>query len=189
MSSKRNVGLALVAGASLLACVLIVQKVLADGKPSIQLNVESAAPRQVDDSVQQAIVRDYSAAWQSLASALATNSESALKDDFIGYALDKLTQRVKDQRQSGLTTRIVDRGHQVEAIFYSLDGSAMQLRDRAALETEILEGGTVIHSERAQLTYYVIMTGAEDRWKVRVLDSAAEEPTPQAPQSSKKHKD
>jgi len=150
----------------------MLSKVLADGKPAVRLNVEGAVPRQVDDSVQQAILRDYSGAWQSLASALATNNDSALKDDFIGYALDKLTQRVKDQRQSGLTTRIVDRGHQVEAIFYSLDGSALQLRDNASLETEILEGGTVIHSERTQFTYYVIMTGAEDRWKVRVLDSA-----------------
>jgi len=167
----------------------MLTKVLADSRVAIQLNVERAAPRQVDDSVQQAIVRDYSAAWQSLASALATNNDSALKDDFVGYALDKLTQRVKDQRQSGLTTRIIDRGHQVEAIFYSPDGSAMQLRDKAALETEILEGGSVIHAEREQLTYYVIMTGAEDRWKVRVLDSAEKEPTPQAPQGFKKRKD
>jgi hypothetical protein len=150
----------------------LLTRVLADTKPAVRLNVESAVPRQVDDSVQQAIVRDYSAAWQSMATALATNNDGALKDDFIGFALDKLTQRVKDQKHSGLTTRIVDRGHQVEAIFYSLDGSAMQMRDTATLDIAILEGETVIHSERAQVTYYAIMTGAEDRWKVRALESA-----------------
>lgn len=172
MNSRVKIALVLAVSAIPFAGPLMPTKVLANSKPAVHLNVESAAPRQVDDNVQQAIVRDYSSAWQSLASALATNNESALKDDFTGYALDKLTQRVKEQKQHGLTTRIVDRGHQVEAIFYSLDGSAMQLRDRVVLETEILDGDTVIHSERTQLAYYVIMTGAEDRWKVRVLDSA-----------------
>jgi len=68
----------------------------------------------------------------------------------------------------------VDRGHKVEAIFYSLDGSAMELHDQAILETQILDGNTVIHSDRAAIQYYVVMTGAEDRWKVRVLESGRE---------------
>jgi len=173
MNSRLRIALALAAAAVLLVTgATVLPGVMADTKPAVRLSVESAVPRQVDDSVQQAIVRDYSAAWQSLATALATNNDGALKEDFIGFALDKLTQRVKDQQHSGLSTRIVDRGHQVEVIFYSQDGSAMQLRDTATLETAILEGETVIHSERAQVTYYAIMTGAEDRWKVRVLESA-----------------
>jgi hypothetical protein len=32
----------------------------------------------------------------------------------------------------------------------------------------------VIHSDQAQIQYYAVMTGAEDRWKVRVLESAAQ---------------
>jgi hypothetical protein len=36
----------------------------------------------------------------------------------------------------------------------------------------VLDGGTVIHSDQAQIHYYAVMTGAEDRWKVRVLESA-----------------
>ena len=35
----------------------------AGSKPAVQLNVERAVPRDVDDAVHQAIVRDYSAAW------------------------------------------------------------------------------------------------------------------------------
>jgi hypothetical protein len=30
----------------------------------------------------------------------------------------------------------------------------------------------VIYSDHAQVHYYAVMTGAEDRWKVRVLESA-----------------
>ena len=166
------------AGAFVLVAALILagtpwlKRILADTKPAIQINVDNAAPRQVDDSVQQAIARDYSAAWQSLESALANNNAGALKEDFIGFALDKLTQRVKDQRQAGLRTRIVDRGHKVDAIFYSIDGSAIELKDMVTLDTEILDGDTVLHSDRAQIQYFAIMTGAEDRWKVRVLESA-----------------
>ena len=29
----------------------------------------------------------------------------------------------------------------------------------------------IIHSDNAQIQYYVVMTGAEDHWKVRVLES------------------
>jgi hypothetical protein len=155
---------------------VFIKTAIAGSKPAVQLNVDRAAPREVDDAVQQAIVRDYSAAWQSLNTALANNDTGALKDNFIGFALDKLTERVNDQQRAGLRTRLVDRGHKVEAIFYSLDGSAMELHDQATLETEILDGNTVIHSERAEIQYYVVMTGAEDRWKVRVLESAAGRP-------------
>jgi hypothetical protein len=143
----------------------------ADVKPAVQLNVDHATPREVDDTVQQAIARDYASAWQALASALNNNNVAALNDNFIGFAQDKLTHRIHDQQQAGLKTRIIDRGHKVDAIFYSTDGAAIELRDTATLETEILEGNTVVHSDQAQVHFYVVMTGAEDRWKVRVLES------------------
>ena len=156
----------------LCAAMLFVGRTHAEAKPSVRLNVERAAPREVDDTVQQAIARDYASAWQALAAALAANHPAALNDNFIGFAQDKLLRRIQDQQRAGLTTRIVDHGHQVEAIFYSIDGAAMELRDTATLETEILEGNTVIHSDRTEVHFYVVMTGAEDRWKVRVLESA-----------------
>lgn len=148
-----------------------VETVQADGKPSVQLNVDQATPREVDDTVQQAIARDYSSAWQALAVALKNNNPAALNDNFIGFAQEKLTHRIQGQQQAGLKTRIVDRGHKVDAIFYSTDGAAIELRDTATLDTEILEGNTVLHSDRAQVHFYLVMTGAEDRWKVRVLES------------------
>jgi hypothetical protein len=153
-------------------CVLVfLESTHADAKPSVQLNVDKATPREVDDLVQQAIARDYAAAWQALTSALSNNNPAGLNDNFVGFAHDKLTHRIHDQQQAGLQTRIIDRGHKVDAIFYSTDGAAIELRDTATLETQILEGNTVIHSDQSQVHYYVVMTGAEDRWKVRVLES------------------
>lgn len=146
----------------------------ANTKPKVELNVDQAVPREVDDAVRQAIIRDYSSAWQAIGTALVDNNISPLNDNFIGFALDKLTQRVTDQQHAGLKTRLTDRGHKVEAIFYSPDGSAIELKDAAIIDTEVLDGNSVIHSDRAEIHYYVVMTGAEDRWKVRVLESAPE---------------
>jgi hypothetical protein len=153
--------------------VPLLQRILADTKPSVQLEVKNAQPREVEDVTQNAIVRDYTLAWQAISTSLANNTLQPLNDNFVGFALDKFTQRVKDQKQNGLTTRIIDHGHKVEAIFYSNDGAAIELKDTASVETQVLDGSTVIHSDQAQIQYYAVMTGAEDRWKVRVLESSA----------------
>jgi hypothetical protein len=154
--------------------VPLLEHIFADTKPAVQLNVKNAQPREVEDVTQTAIVRDYTLAWQAISTSLANNTLQPLNENFAGFALDKFTQRVKDQKQNGLTTRIIDHGHKVDAIFYSQDGAAIELKDTASIETQVLDGGTVIHSDQAQIHYYAVMTGAEDRWKVRVLESTAQ---------------
>jgi hypothetical protein len=154
--------------------VPLLEHIFADTKPAVQLNVKNAQPREVEDVTQTAIVRDYTLAWQAISTSLANNTLQPLNDNFAGFALVKFTQRVKEQKQNGLKTRIIDHGHKVDAIFYSPDGAAIELKDTASIETQILDGGTVIHSDQAQIRYYAVMTGAEDRWKVRVLESTAQ---------------
>jgi hypothetical protein len=149
-----------------------VQSTSADARPVVELGVEHTVPRAVNETVQQAVKRDYASAWQALETALANNNTAALNDNFVGFAQDHLARRIQDQRQTGLSTRIVDLGHRVEAVFYSPEGAAIELEDSATLETQILDGDTVIHSERTHIRYYAILTGAEDRWKVRVLGQA-----------------
>jgi hypothetical protein len=164
----------LIAGLALIisGAVPLAKRILADTKPAVELSTGNVVPRELEESTQQVIVRDYTAAWKGLGIALANNSLGPLRENFTGFALDKLTQRVEEQRQNGLTTRIIDRGHKVDALFYSPDGSAVELKDTATIETQVLDGGNIIHSDQAQIHYYAVMTGAEDRWKVRVLESA-----------------
>jgi len=154
--------------------VPLLEQIFADTTPAVQLTVKNAQPREVEDVTQNAIVRDYTLAWQAISTSLANNTLQPLNDNFAGFALDKFTQRVKDQKQNGLTTRIIDHGHKVDAIFYSPDGAAIELKDTASIETQVLDGNTVLHSDQAQIHYYAVMTGAEDRWKVRVLESTAQ---------------
>jgi hypothetical protein len=140
----------------------------------VALDASAAQPRTLEATTEQAIVRDYSRAWQALARALEHNSPGALDAGFVGVARDQLAARIEGQRDSGLRTRYTSKGHKLEAIFYSPEGSAMQLRDTAELELEVLDGNTVVHREDVTLRYIVLMTVAEANWKVRVLQEVAE---------------
>ena len=174
MKLARMLVLTLGVAVAISGAVPLLKHIFADTKPAVQLNVKNAQPREVEDVTQNAIVRDYTLAWQAIGTALANNTLQPLNENFAGFALYKFTQRVKDQKQSGLTTRIIDHGHKLDAIFYSPDGAAIELKDTASIETQVLDGSTVIHSDQAQIHYYAVMTGAEDRWKVRVLESTAQ---------------
>jgi hypothetical protein len=157
------------------ALVLAPRAVAADvpqaSAPKIQLNAAAVTPRKLEDSTEIAIVRDYATAWQALARSLAENRTDTLNVGFVGIAKDQLTARVRKQQESGLRTRLVDHGHKVEAVFYSPEGSAIQLRDTAQLEMQVLDGDKVIHSEHVTQHYVALMTVAELGWKVRVLET------------------
>ena len=160
---KRSLGLS----AMILYCALA----FGAGPVAVQLDTTKVSPREMEDTTEKAVARDYTRAWQSLATALSENRADALANDFIGQAQDELQQRVQEQEKSGLHTRFVDRGHNLQAFFYSQDGSAMQLRDTARLEVQLLDGDKVIHSDQLTQTYLVVMTAGENRWKVRVLQA------------------
>jgi len=137
--------------------------------PRVQLDTSKATPREVEDQTKDSVTRDYSKAWQTLEQALEENRPDLLNSDFVGYAQDHWVQSVKAQKAAGLSRRIVDQGHHVQVIFYSPDGSAMQLRDTAQLEIQYRDGSKVVHSEKLSAQYLVLMTPTENSWKVRVL--------------------
>jgi hypothetical protein len=56
-------------------------------------------------------------------------------------------------------------------VFYSPAGDVMQLRDRAQVDLQVLDGGKVIHEESANLVYTVLMTPGADRWLVREMQA------------------
>jgi hypothetical protein len=151
--------------------------------PEVRLDVSKATPRDVEEQTQTSIVRDYGKAWQSLEQSLEENRADLLGGNFVGYALDRWGQTVKAQSSAGLSRRIVDHGHHLEVAFYSVDGSAMQLRDTAQLEVQYLDKGKVIHNETMTSRYLVLMTPAENSWKVRILQEIAPDTPKQASQN------
>lgn len=157
--------------AVIIVCAFWIVAAEAADLPRVDLTVASAAPRQVEDSTEKSLARDYARAWQSMTTALSDNRTDVLDADFVGVALENLRERVQQQQKSGLQTRYTDRGHKLQAVFYSIDGSAIQLKDTAQIQVDFLDGSKVVHTEQRTESYTVVMSAAENRWKVRVLQA------------------
>src|SRR6266699_1059592 len=137
--------------------------------PRVELNAENIAPRAIEDLTAKSVPRDYGFAWQTMEQALEENRPGLLEGYFTGLAKQSLTDRVNSQLKSGLHTRFTDRGHHLDVVFYSPAGDVMQLRDRAQVDLQVLDGGKVIHEESATLVYTVLMTRGADCWLVREM--------------------
>ena len=170
MSSKWIRRIALILGIALLAFVGMRLNAAANA-PNVALNVGDVGPRDLssEEQTQKSIVRDYGKAWNSMNNAMADNNPAALGDVWVGIAKDKLLAQINDQKKSGLTTKFIDRGHKLDALFYSAEGSALQLRDTAQVETQILDGGKVAGTDTATVHYIVVMTPTADHWQVRIF--------------------
>lgn len=143
----------------------------ADPTASVAFTSAHSQPRPVEDLTEKAIVREYSAAWQNLARALKDNNPDILQESFVGAAQQKFAKQIAEQKAAGISTNYIDRGHKIDVLFYSPEGSSMQFRDTADLEVQLLENGKIIHSEPVQQQYVGLMTVYGDRWRVRVLQA------------------
>lgn len=139
--------------------------------PEVQLNADKTTGRTVEELTKKAVARDYASAWCTLAQALNNNDAGVLEDDFVGIAQEKLEKLVTEQSKAGLRTRYIDHGHKLDVLFYSPEGSSIQVRDTARLEIQVLDGDKLIHSEQATLHYISLLTPTEVRWKVRLLQA------------------
>jgi hypothetical protein len=146
-------------------------KVAAGLGEGVRLSVERAAPRQVEDQTEKAIIRDYGAAWAALGKALEQNRPEQLGDLWAGFARQNLVEAIRQQEQSGLRIRYLNNAHNLNAVFYSPEGSALELRDTAQLRRQLLDGDTVVTSEDLTVHYLVVMTPTADHWQVRILQS------------------
>ena len=130
--------------------------------PTIAINIDHAAPREIEETTQKAVARDYATAWQAMTAALSQNRIDLLNANFIGTANEKLSATIQEQKKAGLHQRITDQGHAVDAVFYSPEGSAIELHDTAHLRIELLDGGKVVHSQDAAVHYVALLTAAEN---------------------------
>jgi hypothetical protein len=157
------------------AAVLHLRASASDEPTRVELKADNIGPRQIEDLTSKSIPRDYALAWQTMAQALEQNRTDVLDGYFTGFEKDELTQRVKSQMKSDLHTRYQDRGHKLQAIFYAPAGDAMELRDHAQLDVQVLDGGKVIYEEPVNVDYVVIMTPGADRWLVRQMQAVQRE--------------
>ena len=132
---------------------------MAASTPAIAINVEHATPREIEDTTQKALARDYATAWQTMTEALDQNRADLLSANFLGTADDKLTATIQQQTKAGLHQHITDQGHTVDAVFYSPEGSAIELHDTAHLQIDVMDGSKVVHTENATVHYVALADG------------------------------
>jgi len=132
-------------------------------------NVEG--PRPLAKQTETAVVRDYLEAWQSLSAALGQNRADLLNQDFAGTAKDKLTETIDEQEKTGIRTRYQVRSHDIQVIFYSPEGLSIQLVDNIEYDEQLLDHEKVLTTQRVRARYVAVLTPAEVRWRVRVLQS------------------
>jgi hypothetical protein len=144
--------------------------------PRVELSADNLGPRPIEDLTRKSVSRDYAYAWKTMTQALVENRTDLLNGYFTGFAKDNLAKMIADQRQTGVRVQYTDLGHKLDALFYSPAGDAMQLRDQAKLEIQVLDGDKVIDRQQVNMQYMVLMTPGADRWLVRDLESTPEVP-------------
>jgi hypothetical protein len=142
--------------------------------PRVVIIAEGIGPRQIEQRTGETVTHDYAQAWHDIAESLNSNRADLLGEYLTGDCKRQLSQRISDQKRTGLRTVYVDNGHDVKAVFYSLDGGIMQLEDRAKLETQVFDGQRTIYTGNSTHFYLVLMTPGADRWLIRSLQEVPE---------------
>lgn len=132
-------------------------------------NLQGSRPLQ--DQTEKAAIRDYLQSWQSFKGALYQNRADLLDPAFVGTAKDKLTETILSQATLGIRTRYQDLVHDLQIVFYSPEGLSIELTDKVEYDVEVLDHGKVKSVQHVNARYFIVLTPAEVRWRVRVFQA------------------
>jgi hypothetical protein len=128
-------------------------------------------PRALEDQTKAAAIRDYLESWQAMDEALEQNQPNLLDEDFIGTAKDKLADAIDEQAKAGIQTHYQDRAHHIQFLFYSPEGLSIELIDDAEYDVQVLDHDKPVSTVPVSARFIVVLTPAEVRWKVRILQA------------------
>jgi hypothetical protein len=148
----------------------------AQSLPQVHLDAAGLSPRPIEELTGTTIAHHYAFAWRDLASAMESGQAGEIGEEFVGFAKDRLLKKIAEQNRAGLHFRVVDHGHNLKAVFYSSDGSAMQLFDRAQLEIQTFDGNKLVDIQDIPREYMVLMTPGADRWYIRDIEELSAKP-------------
>jgi hypothetical protein len=151
--------------------ILGVSSALAQNPPEVKLSLGSVGPRAVESRTEASLIRDYAAAWKSLAEASQASAPALLDAYFVGGAKATFAHELADQQKTGTHVRYLNQVHNLKAIFYSPEGDVMQLQDSAEYQMQMVSDDKVIHDEHVVVQYIVLMTPGADRWVIRQLQA------------------
>ena len=139
------------------------------------VRVETAnlqGPRSLQEQTGAAAIRDYLQSWQAFRAAFEQNRTDLLDPDFVGSAKDALTATIQQQTALGMSTRYRDRAHDIQIVFYSPDGLSIELTDKVDYDLQVLDQGRVKTTQQVSARYFIVLTPAEVRWRVRIFQGA-----------------
>jgi len=158
---------------SALVCAsIILASGLVAAQPDVTVDTSQLkGPRLLEEQTKAAAIRDYLESWQGMNEAFQQNQPSLLDEDFIGAARDKLADTIDEQAKAGIQTRYQDRAHHIQFLFYSPEGLSIELIDDAECDVQVLDHDKPVSTVPASSRYIVVLTPAEVRWKVRVMQA------------------
>jgi hypothetical protein len=152
--------------------IALTAPALAQQQPSVQVQPPSLqGSRQVEEQTQSAVVRDYMESWQRFRAALDQNDPALLDRDFVGTAREKLGATVATQGRLGIHAHYQDQSHNLQIVFYSPDGLSLEMIDNVEYDEQIFDHDKALATQHVKARYLVVLTPAEVRWKVRILQA------------------
>jgi len=159
----------------LLLAVAATAATMAVAQPTVRVEpAHLETQRPLADETAKAAIRDYLESWQSMDAALEQNRPDLLDADFVGDARDKLSETIQEQAKLGIRTHYEDRAHDVQIVFYSPEGLSIELIDTVDYDTQLLDHDKPQAKQQVHARYIVVLTPAELRWRVRVLQAQTE---------------
>ena len=145
---------------------------LADQEPSVHIKPpQLQGSRPVEKQTESSVIRNYLESWKTLQSALDSNKASLLDANFVGTARDKLADTIEEQSKLGIHTHYIAHSHDLQIVFYSPEGSSIELLDTVEYDEEVLNQDRVLTTKPIRERYLVVLTPSEVRWRVRILQA------------------
>lgn len=158
--------------AAIVGAVLVAFSGLAGGQATVRVEAAHlSGPRELAAQTAQGAVRDYLDSWKSMRTALEQNRPDLLNADFVGTAKDKLTDTIHEQAAAGMHTVYHDRAHDLQIVFYSPEGLSIELTDTVDYDVQVFDHGSLVSSQPMHGRFIVVLTPAEVRWRVRIMQS------------------
>ncbi len=155
-----------------LAWAVCVPLVAAAATPTVRIEPpQLGGSRPIEPSTQAEAVRDYLHAWDSLNTALDGNQTAALDPDFVGAARDRLAETIGEQSRLGIHAGYQALSHDIQFVFYSTEGQSLELLDTVEYEQQVFLEGKPVAREHIRSRWYVVLTPAEVRWRVRIFQA------------------
>jgi len=131
-------------------------------------------PRPLEEQTKAAAIRDYLESWQGMSDAFLQNRADILDEYFVGTAREKLGNAIEEQAKAGLHTRYQDRSHHIQFLFYSPEGLSIEMTDDAEYDLQVFDHDKAVSSVPASARYIIVLTPAEVRWRVRVMQAGSQ---------------